>query len=162
MDYEDHLKTLGLELPSAPKPVAAYIPAVQTGNLLFLSGILPSVNGVLRFSGKIGRELSVEEGQEAARVALLSALSVVKGTCGSLNAIARIVRMTVHVASAEGFSEQSKVADGASNLLVSIFGEKGRHARVALGAAELPFMSPIELEMIVEVADKAADSGSNA
>jgi len=153
-NYEDQLKTLGIVLPPIPKPASAYIPVVRTGNLLFLSGIIPSVNGTLQFRGKVGRDLTLEEGQEAARITLLNALSVIKGEIGSLDAVKRIVRISVHVASAEGFSEQSKVADGASNVLLNIFGEAGRHARVALGAAELPFSAPIELEMIVEVSEE--------
>jgi enamine deaminase RidA (YjgF/YER057c/UK114 family) len=151
MDYESRLHELGVDLPPAPKPAAVYVPVVRTGNLLFLSGIIPSVDGTLRFSGKVGRDLTLEEGREAARITLLNALAVIKAECGSLNAVSRIVRVAVHVASAEGFSEQSKVADGASNLLVEIFGDAGRHARLALGAAELPFSAPIELEMIVEI-----------
>ncbi len=151
VSYESRIKELGLELPLTPKPLAAYIPAVRTGDLLFLSGILPSVNGTLLFPGKVGRELTLDQGKEAARVSLLNALSVVKGECGSLDFIHRIIRMAVHVASAEGFGEQSKVADGASNLLVDIFGENGRHARLALGAAELPFHASVELELIVEL-----------
>ena len=155
MSYEDQLNALGLELPPIPKPASAYIPVVRTGNLLFLSGIIPSINGKLQFRGKVGRELTLEEGQEAARITALNALSVIKGELGSLDGVQRIVRVSVHIASAEGFSEQSKVADGASNLLLDIFGEAGRHARLALGAAELPFFAPIELEMIVEVAGVA-------
>lgn len=154
VDYESRLKELELDLPPFPKPLSAYIPAVRTGNLLFLSGIIPSVNGNLQYSGKVGRELTLEEGKKAAGIALLNALSVIRGECGSLNFIHRIIRMAVHVASAEGFVEQSRVADGASNLLVDIFGENGRHARLALGAVELPFSAPIELEMIVELRDQ--------
>jgi enamine deaminase RidA (YjgF/YER057c/UK114 family) len=156
--YEDRLKSLGLTLPPVPKPLSAYIPAVRTGNLLFLSGIIPSVNGTLLYPGKVGRELSLEEGKEAARVTLLNALAVIRAECDSLDAVHRIIRLSVHVASAEGFMDQSKVADGASNLLVEVFGENGRHARVALGAAELPFGAPIELEMIVELHNTPASS----
>ncbi len=151
INYDSRLKELEIDLPPSPKPLSAYIPAVRTGNLLFLSGIIPSVNGALQYSGKVGRELTLAEGKEAARITLLNALSVIRGECGSLDFIHRIIRLSVYVASAEGFVEQSKVADGASNLLVDIFGENGRHARVALGAAELPFGAPIELEMIVEL-----------
>ena len=159
MNYEDQLKTLGLELPPIPKPASAYIPVVRTGDLLFLSGIIPSINGKLQFRGKVGRELTLEEGQEAARITALNALSVIRGEIGSLNDVKRIVRVSVHIASADGFSEQSKVADGASNVLLDIFGEAGRHARIALGAAELPFSAPIELEMIVEAVSTAAPNG---
>ncbi len=149
--YDDRLKELGITLPPVPKPLSAYIPAVKTGNLLFLSGIIPFVNGTLLYPGKLGNELTVEDGKEAARATLLNALAVIQGECGTLDCISRIVRMSVHIASADGFVEQSKVADGASNLLVEIFGENGRHARLALGANELPFRAPIELELIVEL-----------
>ncbi len=149
--YEERLASLGLTLPAAPKPVAAYIPAVRSGNLLFLSGMLPLVDGKLAFSGRVGKDLTVVQGQQGARIALLNALSVVKAECGSLDQIVRIVRMAVYVASADGFFEQSSVANGASELLVQVFGERGRHARLALGASTLPLNSPLELEMIIEV-----------
>ena len=131
------LKSLGLELPDAPKPVATYVPAVRTGNLLFLSGVLPMRNGQLAFAGKLGRELTVLEGIEAAKVAILNALAIAKQELGSLDRITRVVKVVGHVASADGFTEQPQVLNGASDLLVAIFGEAGRHARVATGAAEL-------------------------
>ncbi|HET6370124.1 MAG TPA: RidA family protein [Nitrospiria bacterium] len=150
MDIEAKLKSVGLALPEAPKPVASYIPAVRAGNLLFLSGMLPFVNGKLGKTGKVGRELSVAEGQESAKIALLNALAVVKAELGSLNKVGRIIRMGVHVASAEGFTQQPAVGNGASDLLVQLFGDAGRHARLALGAAELPLGAPVELELIVQ------------
>ncbi len=151
MSYEARLKDLGIELPAAPKPVATYIPAVQVGELLFLSGVLPFRAGQLGLTGKLGRDLSVEQGAEAARVALLNALAIVRNELGTLDRVKRIVRMVGHVASAEGFVQHPMVINGASDLLVQIFGESGRHARVALGAAELPLNAPIELELIVQV-----------
>lgn len=151
MDYEKKLQSLGLALPSPPKPVATYVPAVRSGNLLFLSGMIPMVEGKMAMVGKLGKELTVEQGQQAARITLLNALAVIKAELGSLDQIKRIVRIGVHVASAEGFTQQPAVANGASDLLVQIFGEAGRHARLALGAAELPLGAPVELEMIVEV-----------
>ncbi len=151
MDYEARLKDLGIELPGPPKPVATYIPAVQVGELLFLSGVLPFRDGQLTCVGKLGRNLSVEQGMEAARVALLNALAIVRQELGTLDRVTRIVRMVGHVASAEGFVQHPMVINGASDLLVRIFGEAGRHARVALGAAELPLNAPIELELIVQV-----------
>jgi len=153
MDYEARLQELGLVLPPSPKPIAAYIPAVRVGNLLFLSGIIPSVNGTLPIVGKLGLELTVEQGREAARIALLNALAVIKTECGSLDAVKQIVRMAIHVASESEFTDQSKVADGASDLLVEIFGEKGRHARLSLGAVSLPVSAPIELELIIALYD---------
>lgn len=151
MDYEKKLQSLGLTLPPPPKPVATYVPCVRSGNLLFLSGMIPMVEGKMAKVGKLGKELAVEEGQEMARITLLNALAVIKAECGSLDRIERIVRIGVHVASAEGFTQQPAVANGASDLLVQIFGEPGRHARLALGAAELPLNAPVELEMIVQV-----------
>lgn len=151
MGYEEKLKSLGLELPDAPKPVATYVPAVRTGNLLFLSGVLPMRNGQLAYTGKLGRELSVPEGAEAAKVAILNALAIAKQELGSLDKITRVVKVVGHVASAEGFTDQPQVLNGASDLLVAIFGEAGRHARVATGAAELPRRAAVEIEVILAV-----------
>ncbi|MBI3609449.1 MAG: RidA family protein [Nitrospirae bacterium] len=151
MTIESRLKELGIILQTAPKPVANYVPAVRVGELLFTSGVLPMKDGTLAFEGKLGRELTVEQGQEAARLAVLNALAVVKQETGDLEKIVRIVRLTGHVASAPGFTLQPAVLNGASDLLVAIFGEAGRHTRAALGAAELPLGSPIELELIVQV-----------
>ncbi|WP_455378565.1 RidA family protein [Petrachloros mirabilis] len=152
MPYEAKLKELGIELPQAPKPVATYIPAVRVGDLLFLSGVLPMQNGELAFTGKLGRELNVPQGMEAAKVALLNALAIAKQELGSLDRITRVVKVVGHVASAEGFTDQPQVLNGASDLLVSIFGETGRHARVAVGAAELPRRAAVEIELILAVA----------
>ena len=104
MSYEDRLKQLGLEMPQAPKPVATYVPAVRAGELLFLSGVLPMQNGQLAFTGKLGRELTVQQGMEAAKVAILNALAIAKQELGTLDRIARVVKVVGHVASAEGFS----------------------------------------------------------
>jgi enamine deaminase RidA (YjgF/YER057c/UK114 family) len=152
MGYEEKLKSLGLELPEAPKPVATYVPAVRTGSLLFLSGVLPMRNGQLAYAGKLGRDLGVAEGVEAAKVAMLNALAIAKQELGSLDRISRVVKVVGHVASAEGFTDQPQVLNGASDLLVAIFGEAGRHARVATGAAELPRRAAVEIEVILAVA----------
>ena len=151
MSYEQKLMQLGITLPAPPKPVATYIPAVLAGDLLFLSGVIPFRDGTLVFEGKLGRELTVEQGYEASRVALLNALAIVRQELGSLDRVRRIVRMTGHVASAAGFVQHPAVINGASDLLVGIFGEAGQHARVALGAAELPLNAPVELELIIQV-----------
>ena len=151
MNYEEKLSALGLQLPEPPKPVATYVPAVRTGNLLFLSGVLPMRNGQLAYAGKLGRELSVPEGIEAAKVAILNALAIAKQEIGSLDRITRVVKVVGHVASAEGFTDQPQVLNGASDLLVAIFGEAGRHARVATGAAELPRRAAVEIEVILAV-----------
>ncbi len=151
MSIEQQLTTLGLALPPPPKPVASYVPAVRSGDLLFLSGILPMKDGKPAWTGKVGRELTVEQGAEAARLACLNALAVVKAEIGTLDSVKRIVRLGGHVASAEGFTQQPAVVNGASDLLVAIFGDAGRHARLALGAYELPLGAAIELELIVEI-----------
>lgn len=151
MSYESKLKALGLTLPAPPKPVATYIPAVRVGDLLFLSGVLPSRDGQLIMTGKLGQTLSIEQGMEASKVAVLNALAIVRSEVGSLDQVKRIVKMVGHIASAPGFTEQPQVLNGASDLLVAIFGEAGRHARVAVGAAELPRQAPVEIELIVQV-----------
>jgi enamine deaminase RidA (YjgF/YER057c/UK114 family) len=151
VSIESRLKALGIILPAAPKPVANYVPAVRAGELLFTSGMLPMMEGKLVYEGKLGKDLTVEQGQAAAKLAALNALSVVKQELSGLDSIVRIIRLTGHVASAPGFVQQPAVLNGASDLLVAIFGENGRHSRVALGAAELPLNSPVELELIVQV-----------
>ena len=148
---EAKLIQLGLELPPPPRPVASYVPAVRVGDLLFLSGVLPLREGRVALSGKVGRELTLEQGSEAARLAALNVLALLKESCGTLDAVARIVRMVGHVACVEGFVQHPTVLNGASDLLVAVFGEAGRHARVALGAMALPFDAPVELECIVQV-----------
>ena len=151
MNVEKKLENLGLSLPKPPKPVAAYIPAVKTGNLIFVSGQIPVVEGKLKYKGKVGRNLSVEEGYEAAKICVLNALSIIKDMIGSLDKVKRIVRVVGYVNCSDDFEEPHKVVNGASELLVKIFGEKGRHARLALGSNTLPLGAAIELEMIVEV-----------
>jgi len=151
MSYEAKLQQLGIELPAPPKPVATYIPAVQAGELLFLSGVIPLRDGKLAVEGKLGKDLTIEQGYEAARIALLNALAVIHQELGTLDRVRRIVRLVGHVASAAGFVQQPAVINGASDLLVRVFEEAGRHARVAVGAAELPLNAPVELELIVHV-----------
>lgn len=151
MSFELRLKELGIELPAAPKPVANYVPVVRVGDLLFLSGVLPSKDGQLVMTGKLGAGLSIDQGVAAAKLAVLNALAIVKAEVGSLDRVRRIVKMVGHIASASGFTDQPLVLNGASDLLVAVFGEAGRHARVAVGAAELPRQAPIEIELIVQV-----------
>ena len=151
MSYEQKLTQLGFELPAPPKPVANYVPVVRTGDLLFLSGVLPSRDGQLIMTGKLGQNLSIDQGMEAARVAVLNGLSIIRQEAGSLDRVKRIVKMVGHIASAPGFTDQPQVLNGASDLLVSLFGDAGRHARVAVGAAELPRQAPVEIELIVEL-----------
>ena len=151
MSYEAKLKELGLTLPDPPKPVANYVPVVRVGDLLFLSGVLPSRDGQLIMTGKLGQELTIEQGKEASRVAVLNGLSIIRHAAGSLDRVKQIVKMVGHIASAPGFTDQPQVLNGASDLLVSIFGDAGRHARVAVGAAELPRQAPVEIELIVQL-----------
>lgn len=153
MSIEARLRQLGITLPAAPKPVATYVPAVQVGHLLFLSGVIPFRDGRLGWEGKLGRDLTVEQGYDAARQALLNALAIVRQEVGSLDRVARVVKLVGHVASAEGFVQQPAVVNGASDLLVQIFELAGRHARVAVGAAELPLNAPVELELIFHLGD---------
>lgn len=151
MSIEHRLTDLGMTLPSPPNPVATYVSSVQVGDLLFLSGMVPSRDGRVVFRGKVGREIAKEQAYEAAKLALLNALATIRRAASSLDRVQRIVRMTGYVASGEGFTEQPFVMNGASDLLVALFGEAGRHARVAVGVAELPMGVPVELELIVRL-----------
>ena len=151
MSYEAKLKELGLTLPDPPKPVANYVPVVRVGDLLFLSGVLPSRDGQLIMTGKLGGNLTIEHGIEASRVAVLNGLSIIRSAAGSLDRVKQIVKMVGHIASAPGFTDQPQVLNGASDLLVSLFGDAGRHARIAVGAAELPRQAPVEIELIVQL-----------
>jgi enamine deaminase RidA (YjgF/YER057c/UK114 family) len=151
MSFEQRLQELGLTLPATPRPVANYVPAVATGKLIFSSGQTPTVDGKLTIQGKLGDTVTIEQGRQAARVALLNCLAGVRSVTGSLDEIVRIVKLNGYVASAEGFGSQPQVVNGASLLLEEIFGEAGKHARASLGMAELPGGAPVELELIVEV-----------
>lgn len=151
MSVHERLAALGIEVPALSKPVAAYVPAVISGNLCYASGQTPTVNGVLQFKGKLGRDVSLEEGCQAARLAALNCVAELQGAVGSLERVKRIVKVNGYVASAEGFGEQPKVVNGASELLEAVFGERGKHARAAVGVAELPFGAPVEIELIAEV-----------
>lgn len=144
------LLKLGIALPTPAFPLANYLPAVFSGNLLFISGTLPIRDGRLLYSGQLGAELGVKEGYEAARAALLNSLAIAEEYLGELDNIERIVRLSGFVASVEGFYEQPAVLNGASDLLVEIFGESGRHARVAVGVSALPLNAPVEIELTVE------------
>ena len=152
MTLEQKLATLGIDLPAAPSPVGAYVSAVRTGNLIFTAGQLPLVDGALAARGKVPADVSLADAQAAARQAAINALAAVGGLAGSLDAIVQIVRVNVMVNSAPGFTDQAKVANGASEMLAEVFGQAGRHTRCAIGAAELPLNAPVELDMIVEVA----------
>jgi len=142
---------MGLELPEVAAPVAAYVPTVRTGNLVFVSGQIPRVKGEIQYRGHLGSDLSVEDGRAAARLCALNALAAVKKEIGDLDKVRRVVKVTGYVASAAGFTEQPKVVDGASLFLGELLGERGKHARAAVGVNELPLGVAVELEMIVEV-----------
>lgn len=149
---EKKLEELGYELPVCPKPVAAYQPAVTfMGKLVYISGQDCRKDGELVHSGKLGEQVTVEEGQVCARQSILNCLAALKYEIGDLDKVERIVKVLGFVASAPGFGEQPYVINGASELLIRLFGEKGRHARAALGTNELPFGTPVEIEMIVEL-----------
>jgi enamine deaminase RidA (YjgF/YER057c/UK114 family) len=148
---DDRLAALGIRLPEAPTPFGAYVPAVQTGNLLFLSGMLATAGHRATMTGVLGNDLDVEAGREAARTAALNALALTKKQLGSLNRVGRVVRLGVHVAATPGFTEHAKVADGASELLRDVLGERTVSSRLVIGAASLPLGSPVELEVILEV-----------
>ncbi len=151
MTITENLQRLGVTLPSAPRPVGSYVPACQAGDLVFVSGVLPFQDEKILQPGKVGRELSIEEGKVNARIAIINTLAILQQELGDLSRVKRVVRLTGHVASAEGFADQPTVINGASDFLVEIFGEKGRHARLALGAFELPLHASIELELIVQI-----------
>ncbi len=151
MTVEEKLKSLGLPLPQTPKPVAAYVPAVQVNDLVFTSGQLPIVAGQLKFKGKLGKEVTKQQGYEAAKICALNALSAIKSVVGDLDRIEQVVKVVGFVASAEGFTEQPAVMIGASEFLKELLGERGVHARSAVGMAELPLGAAVEIEMIVKV-----------
>ncbi|GAA0539886.1 LysR family transcriptional regulator [Saccharopolyspora subtropica] len=148
--WTDRLAELGIDLPGVVAPVAAYVPAVRTGAHVYTSGQVPIVDGKVAATGKVGAQISLEEAQQHARTCALNALAAVDGLVG-LDSIVRIVKVVGFVASAEGFTGQPAVVNGASELLGEIFGEAGQHARSAVGVAELPLGVPVEIEMIVEV-----------
>lgn len=151
MPAEKRLVELGLQLPPAPRPVASYIPVSRAGNLAFVSGQIPMDQGKVTAAGKVGGDLDLEAGVEAARRCVLQALAALKEEIGSLDQVRSIVKVSVFVASAKGFTDQPRVANGASDLLVDVFGEAGRHARAAVGVAELPLGAAVEVEMVAEV-----------
>ena len=148
----ERLSELGLTLPPVATPLAAYVPAVRTGNYVYTSGQLPFVDGKLQGTGKVGEGVALDEAAALARTAALNALAAVANVAGGIDAITRIVKVTCFVASAPAFTGQAQVANGASELLIEVLGEAGRHARSAVGMAVRPLDSPVEVELIAEVA----------
>jgi enamine deaminase RidA (YjgF/YER057c/UK114 family) len=150
MSVEERLQTLGYSLPDAPRPLATYVPAVRTGNLVYTSGQLPTVSGELTACGQVGLDLQEDEARDAARIATLNALAAIRSVV-PLDDIVRVVHVTGYVASAVGFTDQSVVVNGASDLLVQLFGDAGKHSRAAVGVLSLPLGAPVEIDLIVEV-----------
>jgi len=148
----EKLAQLGLTLPPAPQAIGSYVPGIRAGRLIFVSGQLPFLNGQLTSTGKVATEVDLETARAAARQAGLNALAIAANVAGGIDRIGRIVRLAVFVNSAPGFSDQPKVANGASDLMVELFGEAGRHARAAVGAAELPMNAAVEVELMAELA----------
>lgn len=148
---EDKLRELGLHLPEVARPLAAYVPAVRSGNLVFVSGQLPMVDGKLTLTGKVGAEVSADQAKGLAQRAALNAIAAAAAEAGGIDRIARIVKVTGFVASTPDFTGHPGVINGASELIGEVFGEAGAHARAAVGVAVLPLDAPVEIEMIVEV-----------
>ena len=151
MSIEARLKELQITVPEANKPVAAYVPAVRTGNLIFVSGQVPVEAGELKYKGILGKDMSVEDGYAAARICAINCLAAIKTVEPDLNKVKKIVKVTGYVNSVPETGDQPKVVNGASELLLEIFGEKGKHARAAIGMSGLPLGCLVEVEMIVEV-----------
>lgn len=151
MSYEAKLTELGLELPPVPAAAGLYAPCVRSGNQLFVSGQIPMRDGAPARKGKLGEGITVDEAAGLARQCALQALAVVRGELGSLDKVVRVVRVGGFVASGRGFTDHPKVINGASQLLIDVFGDMGRHARIAVGLAELPAGVPVEVEFLFEV-----------
>jgi enamine deaminase RidA (YjgF/YER057c/UK114 family) len=150
IDVKAKLSEMGLTLPIAAKPVAAYVPAIRTGNLIFTAGQLPLVEGAMSLTGKIGEKISIDQGKEFARICALNCLAAVQ-TVADVNTIVNIVRVVGYVNGIPGFTSQPAVINGASELFLQIWGESGKHARSAIGVAELPLDAPVEVELVVEI-----------
>jgi len=148
---EKKLQDMGIIIPDVPKPAASYIPAIQTGKLVYTSGQGCKKDGIPVYKGKLGKDLTIEEGYDAAKISIVNCLAVLKGHLGSLDKVKRVVKLLGFVASVPEFDQQPSVINGASDLLIKVFGEKGRHARSAIGTNVLPSGMPVEIEMIVEV-----------
>jgi enamine deaminase RidA (YjgF/YER057c/UK114 family) len=151
MSAEKKLEEMGIGLPEAPKPMGAYVPAVVAGSLAFVSGEKASVEGTLAYRGKVGGDLTIEEGYQAARICGVNCLAALRSALGSLDEVERVVKVVGYVNSAPGFNQQPKVVNGASELFLEVFGDSGQHARVAVGVNELPDDSPVEVSMIVKL-----------
>jgi len=152
MRIEQELEKLGFVLPT-PKPVAAYIPAVRVGELVFTAGQGPTVGGVPKFTGKLGRDLTEEQGYKAAQLCVVNCLACVKSVIGDLDKVEQVVKLLGFVACVDGFTRQPWVMNGASELLITLYGDRGKHARSAIGTNQLPLDIPVEVEIVVRVRD---------
>lgn len=150
-EVNKRLEELGIKLPVPPDPLGAYVPAVVSGHLLYISGQLPLVDGNLQFKGKVGDGVSEEDAYQAARIASINALAVIAKELGGFEKLKRIIKLTGYIASASGFTSQASVVNGASDFFFEVLGEAGKHARVAIGVSELPADSPVEIEVIAEI-----------
>ena len=150
-EVDKRLEELGIKLPVPPDPLGAYVPAIVSGQLLYISGQLPLIDGNLAYKGKVGGDVKKEEAYKAARIASINALAAIKKNLGGFDKLERILKLTGYVASAQGFNSQADVVNGASEFFFEVLGETGRHARVAVGVSELPADSPVEIEVIAEV-----------
>ncbi len=153
MEIEKKLKAMGLELPEPPTPNANYIGFVRVGNLLIIGGNIGRINGVLKYRGKVGGAVTLEQGYDAARNCALNHLAIIKAALGDLDRVERIVKVLGYVNVAPGFTDMPKVVNGESDLLVSLWGEKGQHTRAAVGVSSLSLDSPVETEIIVQIRD---------
>lgn len=151
MSIEQKIEELGYKLTTPPKPLASYVPVVKSGEFIFTAGQVPLVDGQLKYSGKVPLTISEEDAIKAAEICVLNCLSVIKAEIGQLDKIERIVKLTVFVNSTDDYSKQPAIANGASELLVKIFGDAGKHARSAVGVSSLPLNAPVEVEMIVKL-----------
>lgn len=152
MSVSNRLQELGITLPDVAKPAGAYVPAVQSGNLVFTAGQIPLVEGKLIATGKVGKEITAEQAKDIARICALNALAAIKGVVGDLDRVKKVVKVVGFVASTPDFTQQPAVINGASELLQQVFGDDGIHARSAVGVAVLPLDAPVEVELIVEIA----------
>lgn len=151
VSLDERLHTLGLAMPSTPKPAGSYKSCVLAGDLLFVSGVTPKRDGILVYKGRIGEQFTVEDGMQAARLCALNLLSVVKSALGGWNEIVQFVKLTGYICSSPDFTQHPKVMDGASTLLAELFGEQGAHARCAVGVASLPGGACVEIDAIVQI-----------
>lgn len=155
---EEVLSSLGITLPTPPTPAGSYVPAVITGSLVFLAGQIPTEAGQVKFKGKAGKDLSIEAAQQAARLCTINALAQLKAALGTLDRVKRIVKVTGFVNCEPSFVNQANVINGASDLLVQVFGDNGRHARAAVGVNSLPLDSAVEVELIAEINQGSSES----